>query len=62
MKKSAKVLHYFGLDFILFRFLQIFYSRAVLEKKVQYFPTFFGDWFTEKEGGLHTYNPSAEEV
>ncbi len=24
-------------------------------------PIFFADWFVEKEGGLRTHNPSAEE-
>jgi hypothetical protein len=115
MKKSAKVLHYFGLDFMLFEFLKysthglsskrkfyishIFLETALL-KKIIVFPvpsrdvtnltlpgreiltysrpgrvwfvtsrlgtgktkTFFTMWFVEKEGGLHSYNLTVEEL
>jgi hypothetical protein len=30
-------------------------------KKVEYFPAYFGDRLLKKEGGLSTYNPTAEE-
>ncbi len=40
MKKSAKVLHYFGLDCGMLEFLQIFFSQAVIQITIVDFPAF----------------------
>jgi hypothetical protein len=61
MKKSAKVLHYFGLDCGLLEFFK--YSAYELSSKHKmYSSRTFGDRFGGKSCGLCTYNPPAEEV
>ncbi len=40
MKKSAKVLHYSGLDCGMLEFLQIFFSQAVIQRPIVDFPAF----------------------
>jgi hypothetical protein len=42
--------------------LQIFYSRAVLQRIDVDSPAFFGDRLDGKDGSLCTYNPSADEI
>jgi hypothetical protein len=39
----------------------MFYSRAVLQKKVVYFPAFFGDQIAEEVGGLEVFLYSADQ-
>jgi hypothetical protein len=61
MKKSDKVLHYFGLDCRLLEFFK--YSiGAVIQRTIVDSPTFFGNWFVGKDCSLYPYNPSAKEV
>jgi hypothetical protein len=52
LKKSAKGLHYFGLDVGI---LQIFYSRAVIQWTIVDFPAFLEHGSAEKIAiGAHT--------
>jgi hypothetical protein len=56
MNKSAKVLHWFGLDCGLFEFFRSSTHKPYSKRKMysfSNFPTFFGDWFVE-HGGLRT--------
>ncbi len=46
MKKSAKVLHYSGLDWGMF--LQIFFSQAVIQRPIVDFPAFLETCLAEK--------------
>jgi hypothetical protein len=48
MKKSAKVLHYSGLDCGMLEFLQIFFSQAVIQRPIVNFPAFLETGFAEK--------------
>jgi hypothetical protein len=48
MKKSAKLLHFFGLDCGLLEFLQIFFSQAIIQRTIVDFPAFLGTGLTEK--------------
>ncbi len=48
MKKSANVLHYFGLDCGMLEFLQIFFSQAVIQRTIVDFPAFLETGLTEK--------------
>ncbi len=48
MKKSAKVLHYFGLDCGMLEFLQIFFSQAVIQRTIAEFPAFFETGLAKK--------------
>jgi hypothetical protein len=57
---AGRKLFWFGLRVV--GILQIFYSRAVLQRLVADFSALFGDRFDWKNGGLCTYNPSAAEV
>jgi hypothetical protein len=41
MKKSVKVMHYFGLDCGMLEFIQIFFSQAVIQKTIVDFPQFW---------------------
>jgi hypothetical protein len=63
MKKSAKVLHYFGLYCGL---LEFFKYSAVLTSRPPNIKgivlTFFEDWFGGKDCGLCIYNPPTDEV
>jgi hypothetical protein len=47
MKKSAKMLHYSGLDWML-EFLQIFFSQAVIQRPIVDFPAFLEHGLVEK--------------
>jgi hypothetical protein len=47
-EKSAKVLHYFGLDCVMLAFLQIFYSQAVIQRTIVDFPALLETGFVEK--------------
>ncbi len=48
MKKSAKVLHYFGLDCGMLEFLQIFFSQAVIQRTIVDSPAFLETGSAEK--------------
>ena len=48
MKKSANVLHYFGLDCGMLEFLQIFFSQTVIQRPNVDSPAFFGAGLAEK--------------
>ncbi len=48
MKKSAKVLHYSGLDCGMLEFLQIFFSQAVIQGPIDNFPAFLETGLAEK--------------
>ena len=50
MKKSAKVLHYFGLDCGMLEFLQIFFSQGVIQRPIVDFPAFLETGLAEKIG------------
>jgi hypothetical protein len=56
LKKTAKGLHYFGLDCgMFFGILQIFYSRAVIQRTIVDFPAFLEHCLAEKIAvGAHT--------
>jgi hypothetical protein len=48
MKKSAKVLHYSGLDCGMLEFLQIFFSQTVIQRPIVDFPPFLETGLAEK--------------
>ena len=48
MKKSAKVLHYSGLDCGMLDFLQIFFSQAAIQRTIVDFPAFLETGLDEK--------------
>jgi hypothetical protein len=48
MKKSAKVLHYSGLDCGMLEFLQIFFSQVVIQSPNVDFPAFLETGLAEK--------------
>ncbi len=48
MKKSAKVLHYSGLDCGMLEFLQIFFSQAVIQRPIADFPAFLETGLAEE--------------
>jgi hypothetical protein len=48
MKKSAKVLHYSGLDCRMLEFLQIFFSEAAIQRPIVDFPAFLETGLGEK--------------
>jgi hypothetical protein len=48
MKKSAKVLHYSGLDCGMLEFLQIFFSQAVIQRTIVDSPAFLETGLVEK--------------
>jgi hypothetical protein len=48
MKKSAKVLHYSGLDCGMLDFLQIFFSQAVFQRPIVDIPAFLETGLAEK--------------
>jgi hypothetical protein len=48
MKKSAKVLHYSGLDCGMLEFLQIFFSPAEIQRSILDFPAFLETDLAEK--------------
>jgi hypothetical protein len=48
MKKSAKVLHYFGLDCGMLEFFQIFFSQAVIQRTNVGLPAFLETGLAEK--------------
>jgi hypothetical protein len=48
MKKSAKVLHYSGLDCGMLEFLQIFFSQAVIQRPNVDFPASLETGLAEK--------------
>jgi hypothetical protein len=59
-EKSAKLLHYFGLDCGLLEFFK--YSTLSCPPNIKCMvPAFLGGWFGGKDCGLCTYNPPAEE-
>jgi hypothetical protein len=58
IQKSAKVLHYFGLDCGMLEFLK-YYTQAVLQRTIS---RIFRGRFGGKDCGLGPYNPSAKEV
>jgi hypothetical protein len=48
MKKSAKVLHCSGLDCGMLEFLQIFFSKTVIQRPIVDFPAFLETGLAEK--------------
>jgi hypothetical protein len=61
MKKSAKVLHYFGLDCGMLEFLKYFTHEPSSKEQLLTLPH-FGTRFDRKSYDLSPYNPSDEEV
>jgi hypothetical protein len=60
MKKSAKVLHYFGLNCGLLEFFK-YSTYEPPSKHKMYRSRIFGDRFGGQDCGLCTYNPHAKE-
>jgi hypothetical protein len=63
VEKSAKVLLYFGLDFGVLVFSQIFYSPAVIPRTIVDSPAFLDHGSAEKIAvcGHTTRNPNKED-
>ncbi len=61
MKKSAKVLHYFGLDCGMLEFLQIFFSQPVIQRTIVDFPAFLETGLEEKDCGLWPYKATTRD-
>jgi hypothetical protein len=60
---AGRELFWLGLrDLRVVGILQIFYSRAVLQRSVADFSALLGDRFDGKDGFLCTYNPYVKEV
>jgi hypothetical protein len=64
MKKSAEMLHYFGLDCGVVGILQIFYSRAVIQRTIVESPAFLEHGSAEEiVVCAHTnYDPNKQEI
>jgi hypothetical protein len=62
MKKSAKGMLYFGLERGLLKFIQIFFSQAVIQRTIVDFPAFLETGLEEKDCGLWQYNPWSQQV